>query len=268
MAAPSKNLIPAVLTLLAVIVAIIGAFLGSGAAGGTPVNETAGGWLTADATPIAPAGPAFSIWSVIYTGLAVYAVWQLSPAARRSERQRVLRPWAVASALLNALWLVATQVGQLWLSVLVIVALLAVLIRILLILMAHPSSGILETILVDGTFGLYLGWVCVATAANTSSWLASAGAAGFSGWTWAATALLVVVGVIGVALAVFDGGRIAPALSLSWGLAWVAVGRSEGQFESAALVWTAALVALVVLGATVTARLTRGRVRQPAAVAI
>lgn len=268
MATPSKNLIPAVLTLLAVIVAIIGAFLGSGAAGGMPVDETAGGWLSADATPIAPAGPAFSIWSVIYLGLAVYALWQLLPVARRSERQRLLRPWAVASALLNALWLVATQVGQLWLSVLVILALLAVLIRILLILLAHRSSGVFETIVVDGTFGLYLGWVCVATAANISSWLASAGAAGFSGWNWAAAALLVVVGAIGVSLAVFDRGRIAPALALSWGLAWVAVGRSEGQFESATLVWTAGLVALVVLASTVAVRLTRARDRRPATVTV
>ena len=56
------------------VVAIIGAFMGSGAAGGTPIDRAAGGALSATATPIAPAGPAFSIWSVIYLGLIAYAV--------------------------------------------------------------------------------------------------------------------------------------------------------------------------------------------------
>lgn len=263
MAAPSKNLVPAVLTLLAVVVAIIGAFIGSGAAGGTPVTEVAGGWLAADATPIAPASSAFSIWSVIYLGLAVYAIWQLLPGPRASQRQRLLRPWAVASALLNALWLGATQVDLLAVSVLVILALLAVLIRILLILMTHRPAGLVERVLVDGTFGLYLGWVCVATAANITSWLASAGAAGFPGWNWAAAALIIVVGLIGVALSVFDRGRIAPALALAWGVAWIAVARSQGQFESMTLVWTAGIVALALLVAPVVVRVVRRRSPEP-----
>ncbi|MBB1024382.1 tryptophan-rich sensory protein, partial [Dietzia sp. DQ12-76] len=84
-----------VVTLLGVAAAIVAAFVGSGALGGTPVADAAGGALSADATPVAPAGSAFSIWSVIYLGLIVYALWQLSPTARRSARQRALRPWAL-----------------------------------------------------------------------------------------------------------------------------------------------------------------------------
>ena len=110
-----------VVTVLGVAAAIVAAFIGSGALGGTPINEAAGGALSADATPIAPAGTAFSIWSVIYLGLAAYAIWQLTPTARRSPRQEAVRPWALASAVLNALWIWTVQLGWLAVSVQVIV---------------------------------------------------------------------------------------------------------------------------------------------------
>ena len=90
-----------IITVLGVAAAIVAAFIGSGALGGTSISEAAGGALSADATPIAPAGAAFSIWSVIYLGLAGYALWQLTPGARRSPRQHAVRPWALASALLK-----------------------------------------------------------------------------------------------------------------------------------------------------------------------
>jgi hypothetical protein len=59
------------------VVAVIGAYVGSGAAGGTPIQDAAGGALSASSTAIAPDGPAFSIWSVVYAGLIGYAVLQL-----------------------------------------------------------------------------------------------------------------------------------------------------------------------------------------------
>ena len=64
-----------VVVLLTSLAAIGAAFVGSGAVVGTPIQEAAGGWLDSDSTLIAPARPAFSIWSVIYTGLLMYALW-------------------------------------------------------------------------------------------------------------------------------------------------------------------------------------------------
>ncbi|MET0842976.1 MAG: tryptophan-rich sensory protein, partial [Mycetocola sp.] len=57
-----------VVVLVSALLAIAGSFVGSGAAGGTPIAEASGGALSADATPVAPAGPAFAIWTVIYLG--------------------------------------------------------------------------------------------------------------------------------------------------------------------------------------------------------
>lgn len=50
-----------VITIVGVALAIVAAFFGSGALGGTPINQAAGGALTADSTPLAPGGPAFRI---------------------------------------------------------------------------------------------------------------------------------------------------------------------------------------------------------------
>src|SRR5690625_7351023 len=103
-----------IVTIVAVVVAVVLAFVGSGALGGTPVSEAAGGALSADATPFAPGGPAFSIWSVIYLGLAAYAVYQLLPKQRASTRHARLRPWACASVLFNSAWTGVVQLDSLW----------------------------------------------------------------------------------------------------------------------------------------------------------
>ena len=243
----------AIITVLGVAAAIVMAFIGSGALGGTAVAEAAGGALSADATPLAPAGTAFSIWSVIYVGLAAYALWQLSPTARASERQRVLRPWAILSAFLNAGWLFTVQLEALWLSVIVIVALLAVLIRIMYILGRPRTGGVVELVVTDGTFGLYFGWVLVATFANTWATFAAAGVTVFEEVPLGLVGI-VVAGVVAVVAALLDGGRLAPALASAWGLAWIAVARTEGRFDNGALVWTAAAAAAVVLLAGIASR--------------
>lgn len=250
-----------IVTVLGVVAAIAAAFVGSGALGGTPIAEAADGALSADATPVAPAGSAFGIWSVIYVGLAAWALWQFSATARRSPRQRALRPWGLASALLNAGWIWTVQLEWLAVSVVVIVALLAVLIRIMYLLGAPTTGGALETVITDGTFGLYLGWVCVATLANAYAWLSAEGVGLVTEIPVGVVGVVVAAG-IGVATAVLSRGRVAPALATAWGLAWIAVGRSAGPFEAAALVWTAGIGAVVVLLAAV---LTRARVPRPPA---
>lgn len=242
-----------VVTVLGVAAAIVTAFIGSGAIGGTPINEAAGGALSADATPIAPAGSAFGIWSVIYLGLAAYALWQLTPVARRSPRQRAVRPRALASALLNAAWIWSVQLGWLAVSVLLIAALLAVLVRLLVLLGAPRTGGIVERVVTDGTFGLYLGWVSIAFLANFYAWLAAAGVDLFTRIELGVVGIVVAAG-IAVATTYLSGGRVAPALATSWGLAWVAAGRTEGAYESPELVWAAVFAAIVVLAAAVVVR--------------
>ena len=246
------------LVISGTVVAIIGAVVGSGAAGGTPIPEVAGGALSADATLLSPAGPAFAIWSVIYAGLVAYAIWQALPSQAARERQRRAGFWVLASLLLNAAWILSVQAGQLGLSVVAILALLVVLIVTFVILRRHPSESAADAVLLDGVMGLYLGWVMIATVANVTSWLQKTGFDGFgvSPHAWAIV-LLAVFTVIGGALAIWDRGRFAPAVASAWGLAWIGVSRLTGSLVSAPVAITAFAAAALLLLIALAVRVAR-----------
>lgn len=240
--------------------AILGTLYGFGVIG-TRVEESSGGALAADATLLAPATTAFSIWSVIYTGLAAYTLWQWLPRATTSPRARAIGWLAGASMILNASWLLVTQVGQIWVSVGVIAALVVVLGLLVQRLTAARPGDLAETILVDGTFGLYLGWVTIATAANITAALVSSGVSFGAADAWIGAAVIAVAAAIGVVLALRLGGRLAVAGALSWGLAWIAIARLTGEPASAVVGIAAAGAVVVVLGSAVMVRLRPGYVR-------
>src|SRR5687768_2939773 len=169
---PSDRLRQVTVTV-AELFCVVGTLVGLGVLG-TRVEESSGGALAADATLLAPAGPAFLIWTPIYLGLAGYTVWQWLPEQATDRRHRSVGWLAAASMVLNATWLLVTQQGWIWVSVVVIAVLAGTLGVLVRRLTEHPSYGSAESVLVDGTFGLYLGWVTVATCANvTAAFVAS-----------------------------------------------------------------------------------------------
>lgn len=246
-----------IVVIVTAVAAIAGAMIGSGAFGGTRIQDAAGGALAADATLIAPGGPAFSIWSVIYIGLVAYTVWQALPGQGARLVHRRVGYLIALSLALNAAWIGSVQADLLGLSVVVIVVLLLVLCAAFVIVRRTPRGertrvqALVDAAVIDGTIGLYLGWVTIATAANVTSWLT---AAGFDGWGLPASAwgviVVAVAGLIGLATAIWSRGRLAPAAALAWGLAWVAFARSAGEPSSTAVAVAAiAAVAVVIIGA-------------------
>lgn len=235
---------------LAEVFCVIGTLVGVGVIG-TRVEESSGGALAADATLIAPAGPAFSIWTPIYLGLAAYTVWQWLPQQVTDRRHRAIGWLAAASMVLNALWLLVTQQGWIWVSVLVMAGLVVTLGLLVARLQANQSYGHAETVIVDGTFGLYLGWVAVAACANVTAAFVASGVdpAGLVAEV-VAVAVLAVAALVGVVLARRLGGRWAVAGAVAWGLAWVAVGRLTDEPRSVLVGLAALAAAAVVLAAT------------------
>jgi hypothetical protein len=239
---------------VAEILCVVGTLVGVGLLGGTRVQESAGGALSAEATRIAPAGPAFSIWSVIYVGLAAYTVWQWLPSSV-TERTRSTGWLAAVSMLLNAGWLLVTQQGWIWASVVVIVALALVLGELLRRLTRQPAGGVTERVVVDWTFGLYLGWVAVATCANVTAALVASGVRPSDAVSdTLAVVVLLVAAALGVVFARTLGGRWTVAIAMAWGLGWIAVGRASGNPPSLVVALFAAIAALVVLAVVPWAR--------------
>lgn len=263
-AAPTQgDLVRVTVVAVSTLVAFVAGFLGSGAVIGTPIDEAAGGALSASATLVAPAGPAFAIWGVIYTGLVALAVYQALPGQRSDLRQRRTGWWVAASSLLNAAWILAAQAGSVGGALAVIAALLVVLVIVVFRLGAARSTSPLQSVLLDGVLGLYLGWVAVATVANTAAALVTD-----AGWraTGPTATALAVIGLLVTAAGTYAiarllGARFSTAASLAWGLAFIAVARSSGDLRSTPVAVAAVLAAAV---AIVSPFVVRWRQRTPA----
>jgi hypothetical protein len=229
---------------------LVAVLVGVGGLGGTAVEDSQGGQLSEQGSYLAPAGPAFSIWSVIYAGLLAYAVWQALPSQRASARQRAIGWWIALTIVLNGLWLVAAQFLTIeWTVIVIVLLLIALCITFRIsVLTRTPRAGFVDALLIDGVTGLHLGWVTLATVANTAAWLTGIVP---ESWGDAASAwglaVLAVVAVIGVAIAWVSGWRIAPGLALAWGLSWLAVGRLSGEPANEAIGIAAIVVAAIVL---------------------
>src|SRR5690606_35767933 len=111
-----------------------------GAFGGQEVQSSSSGSLSDDATHVAPDGPAFSIWSVIYLGLAAYVVHQWLPSRAAHPRERAVGYLVAASMVLNAAWILAAEGDLIWLTVAIILVLLLALCRIIVLLHRTPRS--------------------------------------------------------------------------------------------------------------------------------
>ncbi|MEA4944023.1 MAG: tryptophan-rich sensory protein [Propionicimonas sp.] len=236
------------------VVMVVGTLAGFGLIG-TRVEESVGGAFATDATLITPASTAFSIWSLIYVGLLAYVIWQWR--ALGSQRAALIAWPAAVSMLLNALWLGVTQIGWLWPSVLVILVLALVLGVLVRRLAERPPTSRLEALVVDGTFGVYLGWVSVASVANITAVLVDAGVDPGAPWAQVfAVVVLAVAALLGVVYALRLGARWAIAAAMTWALAWIAVGRLAGPLYSTPTAVAAILAAVTILTATAVARRT------------
>lgn len=151
-------------------------------------------------TLFAPAGFTFSIWSVIYTLLTVYTIYQVFRSNQTVNE--IAKPF-LATSLLNCAWIVSWHYDQLWLSVLLMVGLLVGLIRITKVLSSHVKSGSVARF-VRVPFSVYFGWICVALVANISAFLVSLGWRGsvFSEELWLVLTLLVaaLIGLVTMAV--------------------------------------------------------------------
>ena len=145
-----------------------------------------------------PAGYVFSIWGLIYLGLLAFTVYQALPAQREDARL-VKIGWAVVIAnLANATWIFFWHYLLFPLSLLAMATLLAALLFIYTGLEIGKSTATtLERWLVRVPFSVYLGWITVATIANTADVLdyIQWGQFGISDETWMVIILVVVVAI-------------------------------------------------------------------------
>lgn len=185
-----------------------------------PINGKTTGELS-DAYPnlFVPSGITFSIWGVIYLLLAAYCIVQFLPASKDLSRE--INWLFILSCVFNGLWIVAWHYQKLPLSLILMLGLLACLIIINLHIKDLPQG------LVKATFGVYLGWICIATIANVTALLVDAGWGGFGLSPQAWTIILIATGTIIVAITIFKTSNPFIGLAVVWAFIGIMIKRSD-----------------------------------------
>lgn len=216
-----------------------------------------------------PAGYVFAIWGIIYLAWLLFCVYQLLPVNRGKSRFAALGYWFAASGAFNSLWLVCWHYNQFTLSLVVMLALLTTLIiSYRRLAVGRTPSGVIERWCVDAPFGLYLGWISVATIANAADvlWLNGWDAWGIAPQVW--TAIMLGVATALGAVMVWRRRDVIFPLVLVWAFVGIA-DRQSGRFAlpDADLViqaaWTAAGASLLLAVAAVVLRLRSAPATRP-----
>ena len=237
-----------VLRQAVVVISIIATVIMNGLANALPLNGVTTGEVS-DRFQVyfVPAGYVFSIWGLIYVGLALYAIYQTSPAQRENPRLRATGYLFALSCLANITWLFLWHYEYFVLTLVAMIALLLLLIAIYLRLgIGRAAVPTAERWLVQLPFSIYLGWISVATIANVTSVLDYLN---WNGWgispeVW--TGIMLLAGVVLAFAMAFTRGDMAYGLVIIWAFAGIAV-RHAGTQIVATTAWIAVGLAVLAL---------------------
>ncbi|MBU6306974.1 MAG: tryptophan-rich sensory protein [Bacteroidetes bacterium] len=136
-----------------------------------------------------PSNQTFAIWSLIYSLVFVFLIAQFFPKYKDTRFGNSYL--FLISCILNGGWIVAWQFEMIGLSLLIMLGLLATLAYI------NRQADAENLLLPKIVFGIYLGWICIATIANVTTWLISLNISiPFSGQVFATLAILIIAAII------------------------------------------------------------------------
>lgn len=218
--------------ILAVVVQIGATFLPQ-----LGLGEPIGSRSDSVRTLVTPAGWAFAIWALLFTGSALFALWQALPAQRNSALlDRIAWPAAVAVAA-QGVWATYTQFANLTaISAVIILVSLGGLLMVLRALVAAPALSRGERWLVAPVFSALAAWLTAASIVNISATLKYHGIGGGN----PEPELAAVMVMIGASIAAVATARVrgAPLYGLVFCWALLAIFARGGQ-QYAPIGWAA-----------------------------
>lgn len=204
-----------------------------------PLNNKTTGELS-DSFPnlFVPAGLTFSIWGVIYLLLAGYCIVQFT-----GQNQFTITKisWLFAgTCILNALWIICWHYGKLPLSLIVMLGMLVALIYINIRIKDIPFG------IIKASFGIYLGWICIATIANVTALLVHYNWNGFgvSGEAW--TIIMITAGVLISGLTLYRLNNPFIGLSVIWAFTGIIIKR-QADYKSIVITAAIGLTSIAIL---------------------
>ncbi|MCP1383573.1 hypothetical protein [Runella salmonicolor] len=228
-----------------------------------PINDKTTGQLSNQYPNLfVPAPVTFSIWGVIYLLLLVFCIKQskslfsaqVDPAT--AETVTVIGPRFIITCILNMVWILVWHYEYVAFSVFIMVLFLGQLINInARIDSLTPYLAKNSRFSVKAPFGLYLGWLCIATVANATTLLVILD---WNGWGqsevfWASA--MVLVGAIIGSFALLKLRNAYIGISVIWALIGVIIARLDADVYHRFVVWSS-VFGIIVVSAAVIAEIT------------
>lgn len=243
-----------------VLVAILATFAINTLANTLPLNDLTTGEISDRfAIYFVPAGYVFAIWFVIYAGLIIFAIWQVLPAQATNPRLQRVGYLIVLSCVANIVWLFLWHYEVFALTLPAMVLLVLSLIGIYLGLdIGRTKVPPVERWVSRVPFSVYLGWVTVATIANTTQvlfWV------GWGGWTISPQVWAVIMLTAATAIAwlmSLTRGDAAYLLVFVWAFIGIAVEHAATPVVSIGAWVMAALVVAALFGGPLLRRRRQG----------
>ena len=195
-----------------------------------------------------PAGYVFSIWGLIYLGIIAYAIFQALPAQRENPRLRSIGYLFILSCFANIAWLFLWHYEYFEFTLIAMGALLFSLIAIYLRLdIGRVEVSNAEKWAVHVPFSIYLGWITVATIANTTQLLYYLG---WNGWgisaeIWAV--IMLAAGVVISAIMSYTRADIAYSLVLVWAYIGISVKHADTPLVANSALIAAGLIMVILI---------------------
>ena len=214
-----------------------------------PINNLTTGQVS-DSFPnlFAPTALTFSIWGLIYLLLGIFSFYQLFSKKINSKLSNKVNVLFIVSSFINSAWIFAWHYKIIWLTVLLMLGLLITLIKIADTINEEKLTY-KEKLIYKIPFGIYFGWITVATIANITGFLVSIGwnAFGFSETVWMIIVLLV--GFIIASLRMHKDSNLAYGLVPIWAYfgIWLKHTMVNGFNNSYPTIITTVIICIVLL---------------------
>lgn len=184
-----------------------------------------------------PAGITFSIWGVIYLALIALCIYHIVISFTKDEfhegNEAVKRMgwWFVLNNVVTAGWLYA------WTHQQIGVAEILIIVQLISLVMIHgrlgiqePGNSLTNKLFTQAPLSIYIGWISIATIANTAVYLTSIGWNGWgidaSGWTL----FMIGAAVLITMLMIFFRNNVLFGLVVIWALIGIII--KQGQLQT------------------------------------
>jgi hypothetical protein len=216
-------------------------------------SSNTGAISDANASPVTPAGYAFSVWGLIYAACLALAVYQLLPSQQKRTVHRLTGWWLFGAFTTSALWVPVFGTRTIWLSQILIVILVVYLVLAArAFLQVGPAPSTAEEVFLRLPVMIYLGWATLAAAAGFATTFRAWGMPASARWVNEIGVVLILSATI---MSLFVVSRLVAVigflLTAGWALLAVAVATESNSVRNAAV------IAIVIILAAVIGRILR-----------